>query len=242
MDAIEHGSRSIGYDQATVVVEITAPVPREEVDAIAKRLAERLGLPARRVRRLLDGRLGPVSKPVRPEKAEILRRVFEQEGVSVVERPAGSDESIAHGSSPRPRPADRSEPVGAGSACLSRADDDELPDAVVSAMLYGMVAIAMAEGRSTEAELHAVRLALESMTGTDVGLERVAALASSKGAGDLLRAHAMVAALAPTLTEGQRCAGIATFRTVADAGTPSPGKAEAASVLSAALAALTDAG
>jgi hypothetical protein len=235
MDTFEYEARSMGSDHATVVVEITSPVPPDRAPGVVKRVAERLRMSEHRVRRLLAGRVGPVSKPVRPEKAEILRRVLEREGVSVTTRPAGAEPppaGVPQGAPPARR-VRRSDQVAAASP--ADADAAAFPDAFVAAVLAAMVAVATTGGRPSEPELRAVQLALASMTGSDVGPERIEALAASRGAGDVAQARAMLAALAPTLTAEQRRAGVATLLTVLDAGVWSPTKSEAASGLAEAL-------
>jgi hypothetical protein len=235
MDTFEYEARSIGSGHATVVVEITSPVPAERAPDVAKRVAERLRMSEHRLCRLLAGRVGPVSKPLRPAKAEILRRILEREGVSVTIRPAGAEPPSAgapHGAPP-PRRVRRFDDVPAAPRAAS--DAPAFPDAFVAAVLAAMVAVATIGGRPSEPELRAVQLALASMTGTDVGRERIEALASSKGAGDLTQARALMAAMGPTLTAEQRRAGVATLLTVLDVGAWSPTKAEAASELAEAL-------
>ena len=235
MDTFEYEARSLGYDHTTVVVEITSPVPHERALDVAKRVAGRLWMSEHRLRRLLDGRVGPVSKPLRPEKAEILRRVLEREGVSVTTRPAGAEPPAA-GSPQGTAPARHARPCDqVPGVPHARSDAPAFPDAFVAAVLAAMVAVATIGGRPSEPELRAVQLALESMTGTDVGRERIEALTSSRGAGDLTQARGMLAASVPTLTAEQRRAGIATLLTVMDAGAWSLAKSEGANELAEAL-------
>jgi len=70
------------------VVEVREPVAGELVDEIAERIAERFAMDAKRVRKLLSGRIGPVTKPVLEEKADLIARAFRDAGVAVSVRPA----------------------------------------------------------------------------------------------------------------------------------------------------------
>lgn len=65
------------------VVEVARPVPATEVDAVAALVAERLRMDAGRIRTLLDGRTGPVTRPIRADKADAIARVFADAGVEV---------------------------------------------------------------------------------------------------------------------------------------------------------------
>lgn len=70
------------------VVEVSEPVSSAEVAAVADRIALHLHMDAARVLKLLDGRTGPVTKPVLREKADIIATTFEDAGVVVLVRPA----------------------------------------------------------------------------------------------------------------------------------------------------------
>ena len=76
----------------TCVVEVTQIVPADDVPYVAARVAERLGMPFERVRKLIDGRTGPITRPLRPDKADAIAQTFEAAGVSVVMRPATEDD------------------------------------------------------------------------------------------------------------------------------------------------------
>lgn len=58
-------------------------MPATEVDAVAALVAERLRMDAVRIRTLLDGRTGPVTRPIRADKADAIARVFADAGVEV---------------------------------------------------------------------------------------------------------------------------------------------------------------
>lgn len=85
--------------QTRFVVEVSEPVPGDLVNEVAERIADRFAMDARRVRKLLAGRTGPVTKPVLEEKAELIARAFADAGVSVSVRPA--DEPAERLSTPR---------------------------------------------------------------------------------------------------------------------------------------------
>ena len=76
------------------VVEVTKIVPAEDVPYVAARVAERLGMPLDRVRKLIESRTGPITRPLRPDKADAIAQTFEAAGVSVVIRPATEDDEI----------------------------------------------------------------------------------------------------------------------------------------------------
>ncbi|MFO7544708.1 MAG: tetratricopeptide repeat protein [Trueperaceae bacterium] len=65
------------------VVEVARPVPAAEVDAVAALVADWLRMDAGRIRTLLDGRTGPVTRPIRADKADAIARVFADAGVEV---------------------------------------------------------------------------------------------------------------------------------------------------------------
>ena len=76
------------------VVEVTQIVPVEDVPYVAARVAERLGMPVDRVRKLIEGRTGPITRPLRSDKADAIAQTFEAAGVSVVIRPATEDDQV----------------------------------------------------------------------------------------------------------------------------------------------------
>jgi hypothetical protein len=238
MDDARDPTRPIASSDTFATVEITAPVPSADVPAVAKRVAARLWMSEARVRRLIDARVGPITKPLRAEKAETLRRVLEREGVSVTTLPFDRAERPVAAPSPAPRwqggfvEAPPTPAVG---------EVVEFPDAFVSAVLAGMIAVILIDGPASGAELRAVRQALESMTGTDVGGSRIETLARSRGAGDLRHAQTMLAALEPSLSDEQRRAGAGLMLGVVDAGAWSDEKARGAGRLVEALGAPLDA-
>jgi len=70
------------------VVEVRKPVPGERVGDVAATIAGRFGMDPSRLRKLLDGRVGPVTKPVLQEKANLIAGAFAEAGVAVSVRPA----------------------------------------------------------------------------------------------------------------------------------------------------------
>ncbi|MDF1522000.1 MAG: tetratricopeptide repeat protein [Trueperaceae bacterium] len=74
------------------VVEVIELVPDADVAIVAARVGERLGMPQERVRQLIEGRTGPITRALRPEKADAIARTFEAAGVRVVIRAADPDE------------------------------------------------------------------------------------------------------------------------------------------------------
>ncbi len=78
----------------TCVVEVTQVVPADDVPYVATRVAERLGMPLERVRKLIDDRTGPITRPLRPDKAEVIAQTFEAAGVAVAIRPAVEEDEF----------------------------------------------------------------------------------------------------------------------------------------------------
>ncbi len=70
------------------VVEVREPVPGDVVGDVAATIAARFGMDPARLRKLLDGRTGPVTKPVLQEKADLIARAFAEAGVAVSVRGA----------------------------------------------------------------------------------------------------------------------------------------------------------
>jgi len=70
------------------VVEVMEPVPGDVVDDVAATIAGRFGMDPARLRKLLDGRTGPVTKPVLQEKADLIAGAFAEAGVAVSVRDA----------------------------------------------------------------------------------------------------------------------------------------------------------
>ncbi len=105
----------------TCVVEVTQVVPADDVPYVAARVAERLGMPLERVRKLIDDRTGPITRPLRPDKAEVIAQTFEAAGVAVAVRPAteedefpllGASSVAAPASASTPGTGARDEPAG----------------------------------------------------------------------------------------------------------------------------------
>lgn len=82
------------------VVEVVQRVPDVDVAIVAARVAERLSMPSERVRKLIEGRTGPITKALRPDKAEAIAHTFQAAGVRVIVRAAEPDEI-----EPPPEPA-----------------------------------------------------------------------------------------------------------------------------------------
>ena len=66
------------------VVEIARAVPGDRIESAADYVAMRLGMDRQRIRTLLAGRTGPVTKPVLAEKADSIAEVFTAAGVTVL--------------------------------------------------------------------------------------------------------------------------------------------------------------
>ncbi len=72
------------------VVEVREPVPGDRVGDVAAIIAGRFGMDPARLRKLLSGRVGPVTKPVLREKANLIAGAFAEAGVAVSVRPAAN--------------------------------------------------------------------------------------------------------------------------------------------------------
>jgi len=59
---------------------------------VAARVGERLSMPAERVRKLIEGRTGPITRALRADKADAIAQTFEAAGVRVVIRLAEPEE------------------------------------------------------------------------------------------------------------------------------------------------------
>jgi len=81
-------SREGDVPESRFVVEVREPVPGDVVGEVAATVAGRFGMDPARLRKLLDGRTGPVTKPVLQEKAELIARAFAEAGVAVSVRDA----------------------------------------------------------------------------------------------------------------------------------------------------------
>jgi len=105
-----------GVSERRYVVELTKPVPGTELQAAAERVAGRLGLDVGRVLTLLKGRVGPVTKPVLAEKADVIAQVFQDAGVHVAIYDAeASPEETAWPRAPEPE-------------ATPAQDDEEVPE------------------------------------------------------------------------------------------------------------------
>lgn len=71
------------------VVEITRQVPADAVLDVSALIADRLEMDPERIFTLLNGRVGPVTKPVLSDKAAAIAEVFTAAGVKVAILPAG---------------------------------------------------------------------------------------------------------------------------------------------------------
>lgn len=93
------------------VVELREPVPAERVTDVAATIAGRFGMDPTRVHKLLSGRIGPVTKPVLEDKADLIARAFVDAGVAVAVFPADAVEAVptddvedTPGTAPEPLP------------------------------------------------------------------------------------------------------------------------------------------
>lgn len=70
-------------DERRYVVEVSRPLGSDLVAAASEQVASRLEMDAGRIRTLLDGRVGAVTRPVLHDKAVVIARVFSDAGVAV---------------------------------------------------------------------------------------------------------------------------------------------------------------
>jgi hypothetical protein len=80
--------------QPTCIVEVIEIVPPEMVPVVAARVAERLAMPVERVQKLIDDRVGPITRPLRPDKADAIAQTFEAAGVVVAIRPSTDEDEL----------------------------------------------------------------------------------------------------------------------------------------------------
>ncbi len=73
-------------EERRYVVEISRPLSPDLVAAASEQVAARLEMEAERIRTLLGGRIGAVTRPVLHEKALVIARVFGEAGVAVTVR------------------------------------------------------------------------------------------------------------------------------------------------------------
>jgi hypothetical protein len=212
-------------DSAPLVVEIERVVPSPDVPWVAELVAKRLGLPEWRVRRLIAARVGPVTHPMRPEKAEMVVRIFEEAGVVVSARASQADGAVFAGRQVAPE-ALRSEETVVPADVRSVGERPVPRDDHVTAVLAGLIAVAKIDGTVSEAALGTIRRALASMTGTDVGLDSVERLSRARYAGDLARAATLLAELEPALDDDEKDAILELFLEIAE-----PGQRRAVKVL-----------
>lgn len=105
-------------EERRYVVEISRPLGSDLVAAASDAIAARLEMEAERIRTLLSGRVGAVTRPVLHEKALVIARVFGEAGVSVTVRevileadPAGQAAVIVEEPPVEPPTESPSEPV-----------------------------------------------------------------------------------------------------------------------------------
>ena len=79
-------------NQRACVVEVVEQVADADVAIVAARVGERLSMPAERVRKLIEGRTGPITRALRADKADAIAQTFEAAGVRVVIRLAEPEE------------------------------------------------------------------------------------------------------------------------------------------------------
>ena len=114
------------FEPRPCIVEVIRIVPADDVPVVAARVAERLGMPVERVRKLIDGRTGPITKALRPDKADAIAQTFEAAGVAVVIRPADEDDDPLLAAPPAmPTDADAASQGGSASASDEAEGDTE---------------------------------------------------------------------------------------------------------------------
>ena len=79
-------------NQRACVVEVVEQVAEADVAIVAARVGERLAMAPERVRKLIEGRTGPITRALRADKADAIAQTFEAAGVRVVIRPAEPEE------------------------------------------------------------------------------------------------------------------------------------------------------
>lgn len=113
-------SRGYAVEEERYVVEVSMPVPADEVGEVAERIAERLRMDAARVLKLVDRRTGPVTKPLARDKADAIADTFEECGVAVVVRPAHEgDAALAEGRARAPAAPSPAPPAAVPTAAPS---------------------------------------------------------------------------------------------------------------------------
>ena len=113
------------------IVEVIEIVPPEDVPVVAARVAERLAMPVERVQKLIEARVGPITRPLRPDKAEAIAQTFEAAGVIVAIRPATEDDEIYETAPAPPATAAVDEPQADHDASRDReawGDGDDQPE------------------------------------------------------------------------------------------------------------------
>lgn len=110
------------------VVEITHPVPAEEVAGVAALVAQRLDMDPQRIVTLLSGRVGAVTKAVLPDKAIAIADVFSAAGVQVAVLPAalqGAQRAAGDGPGPEPAAGPTPPPAAEAPRAEQRGDADD---------------------------------------------------------------------------------------------------------------------
>jgi len=100
--------------QTRFVVEVVEPVPGERVADVAARIAARFDMDVRRVRKLLEGRTGPVTRPLSREKADRIARAFSDVGVAVDVEPEASRPAAPEAATPLAERRHGTPPPGRG--------------------------------------------------------------------------------------------------------------------------------
>ncbi len=73
-------------DDARFVVDVTAPLAADQTATVVTEAAARLGVPAATMQKLLNNRIGPVTKPVKASTAERVASILTRVGVEVAVR------------------------------------------------------------------------------------------------------------------------------------------------------------
>jgi hypothetical protein len=150
-------SREGAVPENRFVVEVREPVPGDVVGEVAATIAGRFGMDPARLRKLLDRRTGPVTKPVLQEKADLIASAFAEAGVAVSVR----DADAAGRAPPSPSPGvversvlpgrERAEPATPSTLFLSSTrwvpSPHEEPDIAALAQGQGSARTADAVGR-----------------------------------------------------------------------------------------------
>lgn len=122
-------------EERRYVVEISRPLSPDLVATASDSIAGRLEMEAERIRTLLGGRIGAVTRPVLHEKALVIARVFGDAGVAVTVRevileadPIGQPPTIIQEPEPEPAPHPTAHPVAEPTSPGPRPELDSIWD------------------------------------------------------------------------------------------------------------------